>query len=781
VPECPDRDKLERLADGALEGHAAAGIRVHLEQCIRCRTSYDQLREDRKFLLGLRGVLTQSVARGRSLAGAEARIDRGRFPRIQGYRILELIGRGGMGVVYKAIQENLDREVALKVLPAVIGTTSPSSVARFRHEAAASARLHHTNIVPVYDFGESPDGYFYAMEYIEGDSLNHWIAYFSQHRDALHPVGPGHAADSYRSEPVAATRASDASGPRSSILGNTRRYYRQVARWIGEVAEGLDYAHAQGIIHRDIKPSNLILAASGRLMIADFGLAKTTGEASVTLTGSLIGTVGYLSPEQAMAKRIPVDHRTDVYSLGATLYELLCFQRAFGGRQENEILAAVISKDPVPPRRLLSVVPQELETICLKTLEKSPDARYQSAHELSLDLRRYVDDLPIVARRPNPLQRGLKFIRRHKSASVAFAVLVLLGVTLNLLQLEQRRSAREKAQRINAQADQHIERGMGLHQAGHWAEAENAYHEALSLRDDDYVALGNLARLKIAVYNEQTEPDKKLLEEANDLCERALAHATDDTLRLWILKGVVLKKLGRLDEAIAAYDEAIADDSGDYLAWDNRCLAYALKGDMEQAESDCRRAAHEVESQGATNAIVWRNLAVIQRAKGNTECFNSLKESRRHDSRAFLTYCVCAYARMTLPAFIDHAESLSDAKTADNLSGGKEPIASRMLALAHLRNGNYDKSLEAARAALALGDTPPSIAHLIAAVAAARSGDVDGARRSFDDALSRFPADDAEGRTFVVTADRGLLWIDTTAFLHQLRRDAQDALATLDP
>ncbi|MCH8148167.1 MAG: serine/threonine protein kinase, partial [Planctomycetes bacterium] len=354
---------------------------------------------------------------------------------IPGYVILCEIGRGGMGVVYKAIQSSLGREVALKVLPSTLATLRSDAVERFRREASAASKLHHHHIIPVYDFGTAHGAYYYAMELASGQPLDVLIKRLGAQN--VTTISPTQLAE-VLSTGTPSTGDGDASADDSSALsGSTstargRVYYRQVARWMADIADALHYAHGQGVIHRDIKPGNLIIKLDGRIVLADFGLAKVADTESVTVTGSLIGTWRYMSPEQALAKRMPLDHRTDIYSLGATMYEMLVFQPAIQGRDEKEIITQIITKEPTRPRRINPSVPRELETICLKTLEKAPDARYATAQELADDLRRYVDDLPIVARRPGFVGRTAKFLRRHSAevktaAGVVAVVAILLG------------------------------------------------------------------------------------------------------------------------------------------------------------------------------------------------------------------------------------------------------------------------------------------------------------------------------------------------------------------
>jgi tetratricopeptide (TPR) repeat protein len=352
--------------------------------------------------------------------------------RVGDFEIVREIGRGGMGVVYEARQVSLNRKVALKVLSSQIGLSS-KAVLRFRREAEAAAKLHHTNIVPIYATGEEDGTHYYAMELIEGPSLNQVI---QQMRAPT--IGRQHTAtpqvwldqtmtaDGERSQDSSAVAGSSVAEGSSSLLSGGG-YFDAVARMIAEVADALDYAHNQGVIHRDIKPSNLLLSPAGRLSINDFGLARMLEQPGMTMTGEFVGSPLYMSPEQITAGRAPLDHRTDIYSLGATLYELLTLQPPFPGERRDQIIAQIIGKEPKPPRRVNRKVPVDLETICLKSMEKDPDRRYQSAGQMAEDLRRYVNRFAISAKRAGPVGRTIKWVRRRPAVAALLGLVVLLG------------------------------------------------------------------------------------------------------------------------------------------------------------------------------------------------------------------------------------------------------------------------------------------------------------------------------------------------------------------
>jgi serine/threonine protein kinase/Flp pilus assembly protein TadD len=409
------------------------------------------------------------------------------------FRILREVGRGGMGVVYEAEQTSLGRRVALKVLP-FAATLDPRQLQRFKNEAQAAAHLHHTNIVPVHYVGCERGVHFYAMQHIEGQSLAALIGELrllgGAPPAAGSPVGgalalagemaSGHWAPPKRShtdEPATGPYLPGSAGPhpppaettsRAAAALSTERstkhpsYIRTVASLGVQAAEALEFAHELGVVHRDIKPANLLVDARGHLWITDFGLAHCQGHPGLTMTGDLVGTLRYMSPEQALAKRGQVDHHTDIYSLGATLYELLTLEPAVVGHDRQELLQQIALGEPRPPRRLNQAIPVELETIVLKAMAKNPVERYASAQELADDLKRYLEDKPIRARRPTLLERATKWSRRHRSVVVAAVVLLVmavigLAVSTGLIWREQKRAEARSRQARRAVDEMYTE------------------------------------------------------------------------------------------------------------------------------------------------------------------------------------------------------------------------------------------------------------------------------------------------------------------------------------
>jgi serine/threonine protein kinase len=350
------------------------------------------------------------------------------------FRIVRAVGKGGMGVVYEAEQLSLGRRVALKVLP-FAATTDARHLQRFHNEARAAACLHHTNIVPVFSVGSERGVHFYTMQFIDGQPLSDVIRQLRDLEQEAPTAAGEEATCAYQPSPDGVTstpRPVAAVTPLSSEGRRGRDYYSKVTELGVQAAEALDYAHQLGIVHRDIKPGNLLLDGTGRLWVTDFGLAHMQhSEANLTLTGQALGTPRYMSPEQALAKRVPIDHRTDVYSLGATLYELLTLRPAFRSEDRQELLRQIAFEDPAPLRRRERAIPAELEIIVLKAMEKRPQDRYATAQEMADDLWRWLKNEPIRARRLGLVQRARKWGRRHRP--LVFAAIVTLFLALVLL------------------------------------------------------------------------------------------------------------------------------------------------------------------------------------------------------------------------------------------------------------------------------------------------------------------------------------------------------------
>jgi serine/threonine protein kinase len=350
------------------------------------------------------------------------------------FHLIREIGRGGMGVVYEAEQMSLGRRVALKVLPFAVAL-DVKQLQRFKNEAQAAALLHHPHIVPVYGVGVERGVHYYAMQLIEGQNLAALVAelrHGTTPRNSSEPASrtPEGGTGSHlppQSADASSTYTRTALGTQLETLrsGRVGDFFRTVARLLMQATEALAYAHEQGVVHRDIKPANLLVDHRGSVWITDFGLAQFQTDTGLTQTGDLLGTLRYMSPEQAGGHRVLIDHHTDVYSVGATLYEMLTLRPIFDGGDRQTLLNQILHEEPQPPRSVDRLIPVELETIVLKAVAKNPADRYGSARDLADDLQCFLEDRPIQARRPSVAERVRKWMRRHP-AFVGAALLFLL-------------------------------------------------------------------------------------------------------------------------------------------------------------------------------------------------------------------------------------------------------------------------------------------------------------------------------------------------------------------
>jgi serine/threonine protein kinase/WD40 repeat protein len=464
------------------------------------------------------------------------------------YRILREVGRGGMGIVYEAEQVSLGRRVALKVLPRH-SLLDPKRLQRFQVEARAAGRLHHTHIVPVYGVGEEDGLHYLVMQFIDGCPLDRvldelrklrrqsnpresapsgseqssrppeggrtsplaviqaWLAgrrstreegeltQVAQPADSLVPAANGKSHESQLDKGIATM------APRAGAAGFGAGYSQGVARIGIQVGAALDYAAQQGVLHRDIKPANLLLDRAGQVWVTDFGLAKLTDSDALTQTGEVIGTISYMAPERFQQD---ADARSDVYSLGLTLYELLTLQPAFEEMDRGRTMARILAADYPAPRRLNPAIPRDLETIVLKATAREPDRRYATSGELAEDLRRFLADHPIHARRVSTVERMVRWCRRNPLVATLSAALVLLLLTLiggalvrnaelaHALQSEQAKrweSLRDRAQalRMSRRAGQRVESLRSLAEAVHLPVP--AGHSLAELRTEAVAAL----------------------------------------------------------------------------------------------------------------------------------------------------------------------------------------------------------------------------------------------------------------------------------------------------
>jgi serine/threonine protein kinase/WD40 repeat protein len=616
-------DRDERLGE-AIEAYLALAEEGHAPNPEQFAAKYPDLREDLEAALDGLALVRGLVG---AAAGSGGRLEAGR--RIAGYRIVRELGRGGMGVVYEAVHVDLDRPVALKVLG---GHAAPDSIGRrrFLNEARTAAGLHHTHIVPVFDVGQVGGLYYYAMQRIEGSGLDRVLRALRRDRS----TAAGSSVGKMPSQPSAAGQ--ELSGPVESVHGSLDEtgtwiaggpalavphrddepppfipprgsaYYRWVADVGRQAAEALAYAHHRGVIHRDVKPSNLLVDARGAVWMADFGLARRLTDPNLTQSDSLLGTPRYMSPEQA--RQDVTDARTDIYSLGATLYELLTLRPPFEGRSAAELSKQIIGREPVAPRQFDPKIPRDLETIILKAMAKRPADRYGTARELADDLIRFLHYEPVRARRISPAGRLWRFACRHPSmtaVTTAAALAVLTSATVAYIQVARQRDE-ALAARAEAQKAQHL--------------SEQANRETQTAMRKELLSEAKLTR-------SSTDPNRR--EHGLELLKRAAAMGPDPALRLKLrdeaVEFLALRDVQRrqpelatgpirgmaLSVGLGGLRLATVSENGEFRLWgiDDRGSRTepTLAGPSGSGEGRRRGAPTAIAPMGHHLAVVWPN------------------------------------------------------------------------------------------------------------------------------------------------------------------------------
>jgi WD40 repeat protein/serine/threonine protein kinase len=534
-----EADPFGQIADEFVEAFRQ-GKHPSVEEFARRYPEHaDEIREMLPALALMERAKFAADGRCREPSGtAGARLGSPGLQQLGDYQILREVGRGGMGVVYEAQQLSLGRHVAIKVLPSH-ALLDPRHLGRFQREARSAARLHHTNIVPVFGVGEQDGLHYYVMQFIHGLGLDVVLDELQRLREphgkqaSTRHDAPGGATDATRNASAAAVArgllsgaftasgglqrdegggmrddgrqqgASDSSLiPHPSSLSSSatihlpgqsegstlsesgNQYWQSVARVGMQVADALDHAASQGILHRDIKPSNLLLDETGNVWVTDFGLAKADDGGNLTYTGDIVGTMRYMAPERFNGQG---DLRSDVYSLGLTLYELVTLRPAFNEDDRNKLVKEVMYGDPVRPRKLNPAVPRDLETVVLKAIARLPSHRYQTPAEMAEDLKRFVEDRPVRARRISGAERLWRWCRRNpiETAMAAAVILALvMGTTVSYLKYldaeKQKGIALEQQARAEAgEREAQEQRTMALRQQ---ARAEAGEQEAKGQR-----------------------------------------------------------------------------------------------------------------------------------------------------------------------------------------------------------------------------------------------------------------------------------------------------------
>ncbi len=663
-----ERNPVEELADDFVQRYRRGERPALSEYTGQFPELAEQIRDLFPALVMMEDIRPSEAegAEGADAASAPSLVQVGDF------RILREIGRGGMGIVYEAEQMSLGRRVALKVLPAS-ALLDPRKLQRFRREAKASAGLHHTNIVPVYGVGSEADVHFIVMQYIPGHGLDVVlrelrclrgldVAEGSRENDGeslaqnllsgqFQPSARrADGNDSGRANETETASVNLPKGSASSWKETGRPFWHSVARICVQAADALDHAHNHGLLHRDIKPSNLLLDPQGVVWVTDFGLAKTAQDAEdLTHSGDLIGTMRYMAPESFRGE---ADSRSDIYSLGLTLYELLTLKPAFAHSGRERLKRQAAHEEPPRPSKLNPAIPRDLETIVLKAIALEPQHRYQSARELAADLRCFLEDKPIQARRASTSERVVKWARRRPAIAFLSALVVVVGIggiggviwqwrdAVAALQREQ--IALDDAKKAKAKADQEAERArreaqaarevadvlMGIFQqsdslglSGYLLQSKEISSKpgareftAHALLDSSAAKIRRelgqkpLVQAKLfegigAVYLSIGELDKadSLLQSSLVLRERHDGADSPETARCLAGLGIIRFAHGRLDESTDLLDRALA------------AQRHALKeGDPQIRTTEFLRAF--VEARRVENPETLRDLEVKLRA-----------------------------------------------------------------------------------------------------------------------------------------------------------------------
>jgi eukaryotic-like serine/threonine-protein kinase len=556
-----ERDPLELLAAEYTE-RLRQGQRPSIEEYV---AQHPELAEDIRELFPTITVTERLKARQALPRDGRATLGPARLERLGDFRLIREIGRGGMGVVFEAEQESLGRRVAVKVLPRQV-LLDEKHLKRFEREARIAANLHHTNIVEVFGVGQQDGFHYYVMQYIRGVGLDAIVALLAKRAcrgssEAHPPTAPTITAGSEDTTAKAAMRqlfgAEAGLGP-DDALGP--HYWQSVARIGLQAADALSYAHSQGTLHRDIKPANLLLDTQGTVWLADFGLAKAAQSDDISVSNDVVGTLRYMAPEQFRGK---TDRQSDIYSLGLSLYELLALRSAYEETDQSRLIQRITEGPPPAPASTNREIPRDLETIILKAISHEVSQRYPSAEAMAEDLRCFLEDRPIRARRVGPVERLGRWCRRNKSLAsltgTTLLLLVLVAVVASIGYVRTKHALHGEArERAKAEANANLA-----------IEALDRIFERFS--PTRMLILPQLSKegsrgetLEIPGSPILSKEAAALLEEMLPFYDR-LAQQTgnDDKLRAGTAEanrrvGAIRQRLGQFGEAVKAYRRAIA-------------------------------------------------------------------------------------------------------------------------------------------------------------------------------------------------------------------------------
>lgn len=539
----------------------------------------------------------------RSGSAVAARAPELNLEKIGDFQIIRLIGQGGMGIVYEALQVSLQRHVALKVISPAI-SNSPKQLARFKREAATAARLHHTNIVPVFGSGEEDGVHYYAMQLIEGIPLHEAVRSIRQSKSfAFESAASTFFSDSAQrtsksaqsTKELSAAKAGSTAGLKGSLTvagrsnvdaelqaqGNVSsdrqktEYWNKVCEFIADIADALQYAHEQGVFHRDIKPSNLLMDQHGIVWVTDFGLAKFDDHDGITKTGDIVGTLRYMAPEQFSGDG---DSRSDICSLGLTLYELLVLQPAYSETRSAPLMKLKTEQAPPRPSKIDPALPKDLDTIVLKASAVEPKDRYQTAGALRDDLIRFIDGRPITARRVSLAEQVWRWSKRNPMVAslaslsivllVAVAIVAVIGNQMTMAalkekEIEYQRAEASKTEAENALADARKQRSLAVANFSGAVSAFEEIMENISRRGIPHgisveVESEEVRSFETSLTNSDIEVLETLLSFFEEFAEKNRADLSFQSAQAQLKVAKILQSLGRLQESEEAFGSAIS-------------------------------------------------------------------------------------------------------------------------------------------------------------------------------------------------------------------------------